>query len=313
MTTKSDPSIPADLVRSIERLEPLPLTAQRLVAMMNGGDVSLAEVAELIEFDQAVVATVLRTARSAAFCGLEPPESVREAVIRLGTARLLDLVLGDHLARLRVAAPLYDLSEDDLWAHAAAAQLAISALREECPALRLPEAAETAALLHDIGKLVMTRYLKANVTDIVTYAASRGTTFVDAERALFGTDHAKVGAAIATHWHFPELIADAIGRHHDVPLGASTPVLDAVVVANLAAKTVGVGLGAEGFNFGVDGPCAARLELDFRSFARVCLRADTWLRELRAERASPSRARPTPTAGTLAPGSRPSQPSSFPA
>jgi hypothetical protein len=42
-------------------------------------------------------------------------------------------------------------------------------------------------------------------------------------------------------------VTDAIARHHDRQLGQSTPVLDAVVIANLVAKNIGVGLGAEGF------------------------------------------------------------------
>ena len=42
-------------------------------------------------------------------------------------------VLGDYLTRIKTSAPLYDLSEDDLWAHAAAAQLAVRAITQECP------------------------------------------------------------------------------------------------------------------------------------------------------------------------------------
>jgi len=61
---------------------------------------------------------------------------------------------------------------------------------------------------------------------------------------LFGVNHAVVGAAIAVEWHFPDVVTDAIARHHDAQLGTSTPVLDAVVIANMVAKNIGVGLGA---------------------------------------------------------------------
>jgi hypothetical protein len=37
----------------------------------------------------------------------------------------------------------------------------------------------------------------------------------------------------------------------------STPVLDAVVIANMVAKNIGMGLGAEGFNLSVDSECVA--------------------------------------------------------
>jgi putative nucleotidyltransferase with HDIG domain len=280
--------LPSTLVRGIEQLEPMPVTAQRLVALMQGEDVSLVKIAELVEFDQAIAASVLRLARSWAHAGARPPETVRDAVVRLGTVPLLNLVLGEYLVRLRTAAPLYDLSEDDLWAHAAAAQLAVRALMQECPSANLPMVSTTAALLHDIGKLVMSRCLKASVDTIVRHAREHHVTFVEAEQQLFGVNHAAVGAAIAVEWQFPDVVTDAIARHHDAHLGASTPVLDAVVIANMVAKNIGTGLGAEGFNLTVDSQCVHRLGLDFTRFARVCLQTDTWLRELRVQ-ASPVR------------------------
>lgn len=150
--------------------------------------------------------------------------------------------------------------------------------------MKLPAVASTAALLHDIGKLVMSRCLNAGVQTITTHAREAGITFVEAERRLFGVNHAAVGAAMAVQWKFPDLVTDAIARHHDDELGESTPVLDAVVIANMVAKHIGVGLGAEGFNLTVDGACVRRFGLDFNRFARICLLTDTWLRELRQTR-----------------------------
>jgi len=61
----------------------------------------------------------------------------------------------------------------------------------------------------------------------------------------------------------------------------------------MAAKHVGTGLGAEGFNLSVDEGPVRRLGLDFTRFARICLQTDTWLRELRTQIATP-RAGPPP-------------------
>jgi hypothetical protein len=58
-------------------------------------------------------------------------------------------------------------------------------------------------------------------------------------------------------------------------------VLDAVVTANLVAKTIGVGLGMEGMNLHVDMECPQRLGLDFESFGRVCIQTTMWLDEVR--------------------------------
>lgn len=279
MPTPATPVLPEALVRGIKQLEPLPLTAQRLVGMLSGAEVGAAAIAGLIEFDQAIAAAVLRAASTARHLGSSSP-TVREAVQRLGTVALLDLVLEGYLKKLRVATPLYDLSEQDLWLHGAAAQLAVRALAAERPQARIPALAGTAALLHDVGKLIVSRYLKADVRALLAHAEARHLTFVAAERDLLGTDHAEVGAALAVEWKFPADVADAIRRHHSLEFSNPTVMLDVVAVANVVAKTIAVGLGAEGLNFAVDPGSCRRLGIDYATFGRVCLQTDAWLREV---------------------------------
>ena len=280
MSTRTRTAIPEHIMRGIDRLDPLPATAQQVVAMVHGDDMSIGRLAQLIEHDETIAAGVLRLGRSAAFAGRHAPETIQDALMRIGTVHLLTLVLGDYMRRLRAAAPVYGLSEDDLWAHAAASQLAVRAIAEERGADVVPRIAETAALLHDIGKLVMTRTLKTTPDAIRAHAQAKGLTFVAAERDLFGVDHADVGGAIAEAWKFPPLVAEAIARHHDdrPPAG---PVFDAVAIANVVAKSIGAGLGDEGMNFSFDAASAARLGLDFPALARICLRTEEELRELR--------------------------------
>jgi putative nucleotidyltransferase with HDIG domain len=273
--------IPEALLKDIDKLEPLPVTAQALLRAVSDGDVSFAKIAELIELDQAVAANVLRLSRTAAYAGAQNVGTVREALLRLGTSALLDLVLGDFMKRLKFTAPMYRLSEDELWLHGAAAHLAVKAIQAEKPNGKVPQTALTAALVHDIGKLVMVRHLKADVAVILQHCRDEKTTFVEAERALFGTDHAAVGAAMARKWKFPEPITEAIERHHDAELRESNPLIDAVVTANLVSKTIGMGLGAEGLNLRVDMSCPRRLGLDFEGFSRVCVQTTMWMDEIR--------------------------------
>jgi putative nucleotidyltransferase with HDIG domain len=269
--------VPEELVRRIKQLEPMPVTAQRLLGLLDGENASLAAIAELIEFDQAIVATVLRTASTARYAGTSVP-TVREALLRLGTVALLDLVVEGYLKKLRIAAPIYDLTEQDLWSHGVAAQLAVRALAAERPQARIPAIAETAALLHDVGKLVISRYLKADMRDLVARARTRGIPFVEAERECLGIDHAAVGATMAEMWRFPPEIVEAIRCHHSPPFSKPTVVLDAVAFANVVAKTIETGLGAEGMNFAVDPGSHRRLGVDFAAFGRICLQTEAWLR-----------------------------------
>jgi putative nucleotidyltransferase with HDIG domain len=274
-------AIPQGLLLGIERLDPLPVTAQRLIKAIDDEEIGPAKIAEYVQYDAAVASTVLRVANSAAYGGWNRVDNVRDAVVRLGAAKLLDIVLGDYLRRLKVHAPLYDLAEDDLWLHSAAASLAVKALQRERPRAGIPETATVAALVHDIGKLVMVRYLKADVKQILALRDERRIAFVEAERELFGCDHAEVGGAMGRHWGFPEDITDAIEHHHQVPVEAPNPTVDAVVIANLAAKAVGTGLGAEGMDLRLDEQVNRRLKLDFAGFSRVCIQTMNWVKELK--------------------------------
>jgi HD-like signal output (HDOD) protein len=262
-------AIPAGLIQRIRRLEPLPVTAQQLARAAQSEDVPLVRIASMVEHDQAVASTVLRVANSVAYAGLNPIGDITEALARLGTHQLLDIVLGDFLKRLHVDAPMYDLSENDLWLHGAVASLAVGELLEQVPALDVPRSASVAALVHDVGKLIMVRFMSADVRELLRLSAERDIPFVEAERILLGCDHAEVGGAVARHWRFPAGIVDAIEHHHRAS-GPSSPTLDGVVLGNLIAKTLGAGLGAEGMNFEVDPALPARQGLDLATFCRVC-------------------------------------------
>ena len=274
-------AIPLKVRNGLETLAPLPITANRLIAELRREDASLSAVAEVIEYDEVIAARVLRLAGSAAYAGRMPVGSIRDAVMRLGAATILELTLGAYMKALKVSAPLYDLDEDDLWAHAAASGLAVRALHQECPRLPLPALSQSAALIHDIGKLVLVRTVQLRPKDVLAECERGGVTWVEAERRLIGCDHAEVGGLLARHWKLPEDLAVAIASHHDAAIQAPSPLTDAVVFANYVAKSIGTGLGAEGLNIAMDPAVSARLGVNHQQFDRVCLQTWEWLKDLR--------------------------------
>ncbi len=275
-------SVPEKLLEGIERLEPLPITLQKLIVSLEQEDVNTGEIVQVIELDGAVAANILRMANSARFGGRFEITSLRDAVVRLGTSTILEIALGAQLHTLKAAAPLYDLTEDDLWLHGAAASLAVKAITRESRNVLIPQITAIAALIHDIGKLIMVRYLQADVSTILAICQEKQVTFVEAERELFGCDHAEVGGAMARKWSFPEPITQGIERHHQVPVVEPTPLLDIVMLANLAAKTIGVGLGMEGMNLRIEySGSRDRLGLTVEGFERACAQTAFWLRDLK--------------------------------
>ena len=273
-------ALPDGLLNKIEHLAPMPITAQRLLGVINDEDVSLAEIARIVEFDEALVSNTLRAANSAFFHRGKAVRDARSAVVRLGTTNLFNLILGQYLRQLSIPAPLYDLSEDDLWFHSTVASLAADEVIRTA-STEIPQIAKVAALVHDVGKLIMVRFFKAEFSSVLELSSRKDISFVEAERELFGCDHAEVGGAAAREWDFPEEVRDAIERHHTTPLGESHPVLDTVIVSNLVAKTLSAGLGAEGLDFSVDDGVRKRLSLNFAKFCQICGRVEEQMSQVR--------------------------------
>jgi putative nucleotidyltransferase with HDIG domain len=276
-------AIPEKLLAGIQRLDPLPITVQKLMATLADESVRFRDIVSIIEYDGAVAANILKVANSGAYGGSYRTETISSAVIRLGAANLLNIVLGEHLTSLKPAAPMYSLTENDFWLHSAAASLAARALEAETKKKVIPKNAQIAALLHDIGKLLIVRYFSSDTADVLALAKEKKIAFVDAERELLGCDHTEVGAEMARCWNFPEDITYAIGHHHSLDKGNADPLLDVVMLANLAAKSLGAGLGADGMNFPIDyAGSRERLGLKVEDFERAGAQASIWLNELKA-------------------------------
>ena len=58
-------AISADLLENIDCLAPLPMTAQRLIGLLEDESSSADRIAEVIEFDQALASNILRLSNSA--------------------------------------------------------------------------------------------------------------------------------------------------------------------------------------------------------------------------------------------------------
>ena len=227
-----------DLIQHAREMKPLPASTIRLAALINSPHVDLNEVTEIIAYDQALTMRLLRAANSAATGGSARATRASEAVFRLGLARVLSLAIAgsihDPLQR-DVAA--YGLAEGELWRHSVATAAAAETLFEVAGS-DLPTETFTAALLHDVGKLVMGRYLSTEDLEWIHRARiDGGLSPLEAERQILDVHHGELGGIIAQHWEMPERVVKAIIHHH-TPADGFDIICDGVSLANLVAKTI---------------------------------------------------------------------------
>ena len=209
-----------NLIEQANGLAPLPASAVRLAGLIGDPDCHLDQVVELIAFDQALTLKLLRAANSAASASATRVGSVQEAVIRMGTAQVLAFtVAAGARPLLQPGIPEYGLSEGALWRHSVAAAVATEAMQLS-GGFELPPETFTSALLHDVGKLVMGRFLTPEVLGFIRWSQEVDhLDRLEAESVLLEVNHAELGGLVAQHWKLPPRIVQGITYHHNPGAG----------------------------------------------------------------------------------------------
>jgi HD-like signal output (HDOD) protein len=108
---------------------------------------------------------------------------------------------------------------------------------------RLPTETPTAALLHDVGKLVMARFVESEHLAAIDAGQATGATRMEAEAEVLGVDHAQLGGMVARAWCLPDSLIAGIERHHATKGQAHPDSAEligyAVHVSDVVAKAVG--------------------------------------------------------------------------
>ncbi len=250
-----DPRSPAPLtrdrlLRQADALEPLPATATRLVSLLSQSEWMVRDVEEVVRLDLGLTARVLRFANSAWTAHLPSVSTIRDALMRIGVGTTLSLAIAEGVRpKLLKPLPAFELQPGRLWQHAVACALA-SEIVNRRSRTQVPPETVTAALLHDVGKVVLDDAIDdATLTALRTAWTSGTLSRVEAERQVLGMDHGELGGHIARHWGLPERVAAAITHHHD-PSAIQSTICDVVHLSNGVAKLAGFGpLVAE-----IDGP-----------------------------------------------------------
>ena len=271
------------ILATVKSVPSLPAVVLKLRSYLNDPDVSFDELAKVIQFDPGLTANVLQLANSAYFGWSGTIKSVKDAITRLGTNRIFQMVLCMSVAPL-VSKPIkgYDMDAGSLWEHSIATAVCAEQL---AAALNLPDAEEafTAGLLHDIGKVVLGTFVEVDDEPIREICVSDNLAFNEAELMVLGIDHAEVAAELLSDWQLPEEVVQAARWHH-TPSKADADhqvMADLIHVADMLCLNVGWGSGADGMQYKSDERASQRLGVGIGLAEEIVLKVMSGMEDLK--------------------------------
>ncbi|WP_319523484.1 HDOD domain-containing protein [Breoghania sp.] len=202
------------LLKESERIDPVPQVVHELMGLVEDPEVPVSEITNLITYEPVVTANLLKMANSAAFGLKQKVNSVHDAVVRLGLKQVVKIVLMASVTKpMKSAHQGYGLEEGRLWKQSVSCALVASAIAEKREASE-KDLVFTAALLKDIGVIVLDRYMATAIGRVREVIETEGLHLIEAERRVLGIDHAELGGRIAGNWRFSKTLIHTIQQHH---------------------------------------------------------------------------------------------------
>lgn len=222
------------IIMDTRTLPTLPGVINKLNSLSENDKSSVQEMAKIVSSDQVLSARILRLANSPSY-GFYRVSTISNAMILLGVNVVKSLALSSSIFEIM------EKNSVGLWEHSLGVGVAANLIARR---LALPECEEisTAALLHDIGKVIVS--LKCSEAEVQIRRAIRDQHVYmwEAEREIIDTDHAEIGGWLAKSWFLPDKLSEPIAFHHNVVQSENHRIKTAVVhIADVLIKASGFG------------------------------------------------------------------------
>ena len=239
------------ILKSINTIPAFPATGNKVAQLLTKPDYSVNEVANVIKFDPSITANILKMANSAYFGPRHKISNINDAVVYLGQQNLLRAIQTAGVSKYyKKGAPGYFDKVTDLWEHSVAVALMSQIISKKVTGHE-DTTLYTAALLHDVGKIIMGEFVRDSLVKISALVSTQNVSFLEAEESVIGINHAELGGKIAAYWKFPTEIIEAISFHHRPDLLEKEEKMMPwmVYIADQACLMLGYGGGVDGLSY----------------------------------------------------------------
>ncbi|UCD63406.1 MAG: HDOD domain-containing protein [Candidatus Zixiibacteriota bacterium] len=206
------------VVSNVRNLPTPPIVFHQIQKVINDPGVNAVKVASILAEDPAMSVKVLRLTNSAFYGLAREIESVKQAVVIIGFEAIKNLVLSASVLDMFKGKNIDEDYQEKYWRHSLSTGVACRLLARRLKSRGMvdPDAAFSAGLLHDVGKMVICCYLPAEYS---RFKAERdkdaSSADFEIEQKILGYNHGQIGGFLATQWKIPHKLINAITYHHD--------------------------------------------------------------------------------------------------
>ena len=205
-----------DIARDVRVVKFLPAyfgTISQLLALLSQDEPSFVEIEQAVGADQSLTSRLLTTVNSPVYGAVRQIGTIDEAVVRVGLVGLRNLALAVSISDITGG------MKKEEWKHSiSVAHMTDILARRVSSTPDVLRFAFVAGLMHDIGKLFLTRRYMLEYQSVMIKVRN-GFLLTEAEQSTFGYDHATVGGLLQCL----EYSADDRGRHPATSQSGSKP------------------------------------------------------------------------------------------
>jgi len=258
------------LITEMKSLPSPPDIYLKLQELLRCPDIRIDRISSIIASDVGMTAKILQLVNSSFFGIANRIREPGHAIRMLGLDSIKTLVLSVHIFSMfdqdtLKGFPIGRLKEHNTNVATLAKRIAETAIPER----KAAEEAFIEGLLHDCGKIILIERLPEKYKQVLDLVETRKITLCDAEKDIFGTTHADVGAYLLGLWGMSDSMLETVIFHHS-PGKSSSKFLDTLTCVHVADYF--------SYEMGSESDLDFRMALDMEYLERlnVVNRLDSW-------------------------------------
>jgi len=226
------------LEKIVEKMPAFPASVSTILEITSDINCAPKDLVKVIELDPVLTAKVLKLVNSAYFGLSREVTSVKHSVVYVGINTIKNVAIS--IAAIGVlphtSSGGYNL---DRFLNHSLTTAAIARLLGRSKGVSENELGDyfVGSLLHDIGQMVVGQYMPEEFQQALAICYERKIAICEAEREVFGLDHAEIGAMLAESWQLPSQLISCIRNHHQIAEIEEPSLLEKTIfIANQVSK-----------------------------------------------------------------------------